>query len=107
MCSIFYGFYDSHNGKKIFKYACSDEKCSGYEKPKDGIFRDGYNNPLTKVIMKMSQRDIVEITKENQQIKKILIELFDSINNKYPNKDPQKWDCPYFQQLSDLIKYKA
>ena len=53
----------------------------------------------------MSQRDIVEITKENQQIKKILTELFYSINNKHPNKDPQKWDCPYFQQLSDIIKY--
>jgi hypothetical protein len=54
----------------------------------------------------MSQRDIVEIIKENQQIKQILTDLFDEINIKYPNKHPTRWICPYFQKLSDLIKYK-
>jgi hypothetical protein len=55
----------------------------------------------------MSQRDMVEIIKENQQIKKILTDLFDVINEKYPNKHRTRWICPYFQKLSDLIKYKG
>ena len=46
MCCIFYGFYDQDNGRKTFKYACRDKNCKGYEEPKDGIFRDGYNNPI-------------------------------------------------------------
>jgi len=54
----------------------------------------------------MSQRDMVEIIKENQQIKQILTDLFDEINIKYPNKHPTRWICPYFQKLSDLIKYE-
>jgi len=53
----------------------------------------------------MSQRDMVEIIKENQQIKKILTDLFDVINEKYPNKHRTRWICPYFQKLSDIIKY--
>lgn len=41
-----------------------------------------------------------------EELKEACKELCDDINNRYPDKDPHAWKCPYMRKIAELINYQ-
>lgn len=51
-------------------------------------------------------QEIQQLRAENASLKAAIRDLLDSVNARYPAKQPHEWDCPHMAKLDQLTHVK-